>query len=39
MREYLHFVGVVNGSERPRFTLDDEVRMANAMEETVRLLS
>ena len=38
-RQYLHFIGVVNGSEQPRFTLNDEVRMANVMEETVRLLS
>lgn len=37
--QYRHLVGVVAGSEAPRFTVDDEMGMLKAMGEVVEILS
>jgi len=37
--QYRHLVGVVEGSEAPRFTVDDEMGMLRVMGEVVEILS
>jgi hypothetical protein len=37
--QYRHLVGVVEGSEAPRFTVDDEMGMLRVMGEVVEFLS
>jgi predicted dehydrogenase len=37
--QYIHFVGVVEGEEEPRFTVDDEIKMLRVMDDVVGMLS
>ena len=37
--QYLHFLHIVEGKEKPRITLDDEVNIVRTMEDVVLLLS